>query len=458
MNSYRQLLRREGALPLCASAFVARMPMAMYSLGTVLMITSLHGSYALAGGVAATGVAASAALLTRVGAWADRFGPRRVLASQSAFFCAATAAFIVCAELQAPIPLLFVTGTLGAATMPALGAMVRSGWGVLCGSDDLGLQLAFALESVNDDLIFIVGPVLTAFLATSLYPAAGIGAAAALSVAGVWCFIRQPCVRPGPAAAEPARTRTGVAPARSRRWVLPAPGLLTLAPVLVMFGAATASIELSTVAFATAHGHRSLAGLILGVAAIGSGAGGLYYGSRNWRAAAYHRFAVIQVMSAGAIGVLWLAPGITALCFLVLLAGAVTSPIFITAYSILEQQARQDRKTEALSWVGSSVCTGAAAGSALTGWSIDASGARGGYLVAAACAALAAVMCLAGLPSPRQSHRRHNARQRQRRDGQFTSGPADRTDLQHPYGARDLHMKDSAPATNDAITPIDIGL
>ena len=98
---------------------------------------------------------------------------------------------------------------------------------------------------------------------------------------------------------------------------------------------------------------------------------------------------------------LWLAPNLTAMCFFMLLAGAVTSPTFIAGYSILKQQARPGRDTEALSWVGFSVCLGAAAAAAITGWSIDAHGARGGYLVATACAALAAAACLAGLASLR---------------------------------------------------------
>lgn len=129
--------------------------MAMYPLGTVLMITALGGSYALAGGMAAAGLAGSAALLNRVAAWADRFGPQRVLLPQSALFLAATAAFIVGAETHAPVWLLFVTGTIGASSMPALGAVVRTGWGTLCGPDEQKLELAFALESANDDLIFI---------------------------------------------------------------------------------------------------------------------------------------------------------------------------------------------------------------------------------------------------------------------------------------------------------------
>jgi MFS family permease len=408
--SYWQLLRGDGALPFCAAAFTARMPMAMYSLGTVLMITSLHGSYALAGGLAAAGLAGSAALLNRVAAWADRFGPQRILLPQSVLFSAATAGFIASAEMHAPTWLLFTTGTIGASTMPALGAIVRTGWGVLCGSENQKLQLAFALESANDDLIFILGPVLTTFLTTRVHPAAGLGTAASLSVIGIWCLVRQPCMRSAhPPDPESVSTREEQPTAQPRRWTLPAPGLVTLAPVLAMFGAVTASVELATVAYATAHGHRALAGLILAIFAIGSAGGGLWYGSRKWRAGTHHRLAVTQILSTATIGILWLAPSLGVLCLLLLAVGIVASPTLITGYSILEQQAKPGRETEALSWVGLSMCLGGAVGAAITGWTIDAHGASGGYLAATACAALAATACLAGLASLRPPGQRSEA-------------------------------------------------
>lgn len=380
--------------------------MAMYPLGTVLMITELGGSWALAGGLAAAGFAGSAALLSRVAALTDRFGPRHVVRPQSALFLAATAAFIASAEAHAPTWLLFLTGTVGAASMPALGAVVRTGWSTLCGPDKQKLELAFALESANDDLIFIVGPVLSTFLATRIYPGAGLGAAACLAVIGVWFLVRQPCIR---TVAAPFRALERQPIARSRHWTLPASGLVTLAPVLAMFGAVTASIELATVAFATAHRHRALAGLILAIFAVGSAGGGLLYGSRKWRTRTHYRLAITQILSAAAIALLWLAPSLAVLCVVLLAVGIVASPTLVSGYSILEQQAKAGRETEALSWVGLSMCLGGAAGSAITGWSIDAHGADGGYLATAAYAGLAAVVCLAGLASLRSPDERFDA-------------------------------------------------
>lgn len=384
--------------------------MAMYSLGTVLMITSLHGSYALAGGLSAAGLAGGAVFLNRVAALVDKFGPRRILLPQSGLFFAGTVAFIASAEMHAPAWLLFVTGTIGASLMPALGAIVRTGWSTLCGPDDQKLQLAYALESANDELIFILGPILAAFLATTVHPAAGLIAAPALSVTGIWFLIRHPCMRSRPLPSpERSRARERGPAAGPRRSSLPAPSLVTLAPVLAMFGAVTAAIELATVSFATTHGHRPLAGLILALFAVGSAGGGLWYGSRKWKAVTHHRLAVAQVLSAVAIVLLWLAPSLGVLCVLLLSAGIVSSPILISAYSILEQQARAGRENEVLSWVGVSMCLGAALGAVIAGWAVDAHGAVGGYLAASAFSGLAAIACVAGLPSLRPPVQRSEA-------------------------------------------------
>ncbi|HUN33814.1 MAG TPA: MFS transporter [Trebonia sp.] len=456
--------------------------MAMYSLGTILMITALHGDYALAGGLSAAGLAGGAVLLTRVASWVDRYGPRRVLIPQSLIFAVATAAFIITAEARMPSWLLFITGTIAASALPALGAIVRSAWSVLCRTATVGrpegeelARRAFALESSSDDVIFIIGPALTVFLAVRVHPAAGLAAAAAFAVVGIAGLVRQPSVgarqAAGPeagadpglaasaiaspaagttttqaagatttqaagttssqAAASAVSPGTGAVPRagsrRRARWSLPARGLGALGPVLMLSAAATSSIELATVAYAAAHGGRSLAGLILAGSAVGSCAGGLWYGARKWRMPEHHRLAVSLVLSALATGLLPLAPDLPVLAVIVAGVGVFIAPTLISGYSILEAQARPGRETEALSWVGFSNCVGAGVGSAITGLAVDAWGARGGYLAATVCAGLGAVVCLATLRSlgprrpavnPTATERRSSGRQGAGSEGQ----------------------------------------
>src|SRR5262249_30326422 len=153
-------------------------------------------------------------------------------------------------------------------TMPSVGSMVRTRWSVLLAGTGR-LHTAFSLESVADEIIFVVGPALVTLLATGVYPAAGVAAAMVLCVTGTLLFAAQR--RPQPARREPGRRSGGEG--RAGTWAA-VPGLVTLVPVYWCLGAVFATIDLSTVGFAAEHGHIALAGFVLGTYALGSAIGG----------------------------------------------------------------------------------------------------------------------------------------------------------------------------------------
>ncbi|HEY6311060.1 MAG TPA: MFS transporter [Streptosporangiaceae bacterium] len=396
-SPYTGLLRSPGALVFCAAAFIGRIPMAMYSLGTVLLISAGTGDYALAGAVAAAGFAGSAVVIPSAAALTDHFGQRRILVPQAFIFLAATAAFIACAELRSPGWVLMATGAPAGAAMPSLGPLVRARWSALVGTGPGRLEQAFALESVNDDLISVIGPVLVTALATLLDPAAGIGGAAALSVAGTLAFAAQrrtePVLQPRPASTPAGRglVRHG------RRIRLPAPGLITLAPVFLLFGSTMGAVDLASVAFATEHGLRSQAGTVLGAFALGSAIGGLWYGTRRWHAPLERRFALSLVAYVAGMSAVLAASGLLELGAAMLVAGVGVSPMLITGYAIVERQAPARHRTEAMAWIGSAAFIGAAGGSALAGPIISVGGGRPAYLLATGCALLSVLIGLAGL-------------------------------------------------------------
>jgi hypothetical protein len=150
----------------------------------------------------------------------------------------------------------------------------------------------------------------------------------------------------------------------------------------VFFGAMLAAIDLATVAFAAGHGHKPLAGVILGGYALGSMAGGLWYGSRAWRAPLRRRFTMTVCAVAAGTATFWAMPGLAALSAVMLLSGLVLSPMVIGGFSLVEQQARPGRLTEGMAWLTSALAAGTAAGSAAAGQIIDAGGPRGGYAFA----------------------------------------------------------------------------
>ncbi|HYK33406.1 MAG TPA: MFS transporter [Streptosporangiaceae bacterium] len=392
-NPYLVLLRTPGALGFSASAFVGRMSMSMYGLGTVLLLVSLTGHYGAAGTVAGAGSIGYSVLSPYIAKLADRFGQGRVLLSQVVVFTIAFAIFIACAQLRAPFAVLLVTGVVAGAFMPSMNSMVRTRWSWVLGGDTERLHSAFALESVNDELIFVIGPALVTLLATQVFAASGVGTASLLAIAGTLVFALQRRTEPVPRP-EPRQARSA-----GRTWrvpSLPAAGLVTLSPAFLALGAMFTSVDLSTVAFATEHGHKPLAGLVLGTYALGSAIGGLWYGSRRWRAPLGRRFVTTTGLAAAGAAIFIAMPGLLALDAACLVAGMAIAPTLIAGYAILEQQAPPHRTTEAMAWLGSTISVGVAVGSAVVGHLIDAAGARAGYVFAACCGALAVTICLAG--------------------------------------------------------------
>src|SRR5215472_6160493 len=294
------------------------MPMSMFGLGTVLLIASVTGRYALAGIVAGAGSVGYALCAPQAARLADRLGQQRVLRPLTAFFAVSTMALIICAEFRAPLWTMLVSGALAGASMPSLGSMVRARWSALLGDSPL-LHTAFSLESVLDEAIFVIGPAVVTLLATEVTPAAGVAVAMTACVIGTLLFAAQYRTEPlaGPASA-PQRAGVSEPEGRGAAWTeergtsdegrrclkgvpeasgghrsrIPAPGLVTLAPVYFCLGAMFGTIDLSTVDFCVSRGHKPLAGFVLGAYALGSAVGGLCYGSRTWRAPVHRRFAL----------------------------------------------------------------------------------------------------------------------------------------------------------------------
>ena len=77
LKPYVEVLRLPGALGFSSAGFIARMPMSMFGLGTVLLIAALTGRYGLAGVVAAVGSVGYAVGAPQFAKLIDRYGQRR---------------------------------------------------------------------------------------------------------------------------------------------------------------------------------------------------------------------------------------------------------------------------------------------------------------------------------------------------------------------------------------------
>jgi predicted MFS family arabinose efflux permease len=400
LQPYAEIFRIPGAWRFSAAAVIGRMPMSMFGLGTVLLIAATTGRYGMAGAVSAAGSLGFAFATPRISRLADAYGQRRVLLPTLTVFAVATAALIAAVQLRLPTWAFFVPGAIAGASMPSLGTMVRARWSVLLAGSPR-LHTAFSFESVADELCFVIGPAAVTLLATEVFPAAGVGVAALLCVAGTLWFAAQrgtepAIVRPEAPAGAPSLRASRVSRA-SRVRGAPAPGLVVLVPVYLLLGAMFVSIDLSTVAFAQHFGHKPLAGFILGTYALGSATGGLWYGSRQWRAPLATRFALTLTLTVTGVATFWAQPNLITLTCVIYLCGLTIAPTLIAGFSLLEAQAQPGRRTEAMSWLSSGISVGVAVGASVVGFVIDAHGPRVGYAFAAVCGAASAATCLAGL-------------------------------------------------------------
>jgi MFS family permease len=397
LRPYADIFRIPGAWRFSAAGVIGRMPMAMFGLGTVLLISAATGKYGMAGVVSAAGSLGYAFSSPQVARLVDTRGQRRVLLPLLTVFALATTALIVTVELKLPTWAFFAPGAIAGASMPSLGTMVRTRWSALLAGTPR-LHAAFSFESVADELCFVIGPAAVTLLATEVFPAAGIGVAALLCLGGTLWFAAQ-------RATEPEVMREAGAVRRKRpAQGAPAPGLVVLAPVYLLLGAMFVSIDLSTISFAQHFGHKPLAGFILGTYAFGSATGGLWYGSRQWRTPVETRFAVTLTLTVLGVATFWAQPNLVTLTCGIYLCGLTIAPTLIAGFSLLEAQAKPGRRTEAMSWLSSGISVGVAAGASVVGFILDAHGARAGYVFAAACGAASAATCLLGLPRLR-AHR-----------------------------------------------------
>ncbi|MDT0458296.1 MFS transporter [Streptomyces sp. DSM 41527] len=385
---YRRIFTVPGTRAVTAANLLARLPMGMLSVSAVLMITGSRGSYALAGAVTATGLAATALAGPWTARLVDRHGQARIAVPATALAVLGSLALLLCVHYGAPDWTLFACYA-ATATTPNTGGLSRARWAYLFRDDPAARHTANSFEQAADELCFLLGPVLATLLCTTLAPEAGTAVAAALLLTGVLLFAAQRRTEP-PVAPTPATDRT--------RSPLRLPGLPPLLATFLATGAVFGSLEVVTIAFADRHGLRSAAGALLALQAAGSCAAGLLYGLRRQPGQARHRFPVCTAAMAALMLLPLLAAtagGPAALAVALLLAGTATAPTMVTGMGLVQSLTPPGRLNEGMTLAVTALLGGIAAGSAGGGWAADHLGGVGAaYGVPAAAAALAAAVAL----------------------------------------------------------------
>lgn len=384
-SPYRRLFARPGTLAFTLGSLMARLPAGMFGVSAMLMIAGSRGSYALAGAVVATGLAATGVVSPWTARLIDRHGQALIARPATAFAVLGGVALLLCVHYGAPDWTLFAAYA-ATATTPNTGGMSRARWAHLFRGDPACLHTANSFEQAADELCFMLGPALAALLCGSLFPEAGTLTGSVLLITGTVLFTAQRATEP-----PPGRGARTTSPLR-------APGMPPLLLGLAATGAVFGSMEIVTIAFADAQGHRSLGGAVLALQAAGSCAAGLLYGALKpagpaerrypWCLAAMAAVMTLPLLAARTTGAL------AALAVALLLAGTATAPTMVTAMTLVQRRSPEGRLNEGMTLAVTGLLAGIACGSATGGWAVEHLPPDLGFLVPPAAAALALLIAL----------------------------------------------------------------
>ena len=378
MGSYSELLKTSGVARIIAAQLTARFPSGMLSLAFLLHVEQQTGSYGAAGLVLAAtsiGQAIAGPLTSRL---MGRFGMRPVLIV-TLVICAS--AVVAIGVLPLTVPLYMAVGLIAGLATPPVQPAVRTIYPKMVNSRQL--TPLFSLDASAQEIIWVVGPVVTTFVATQVGTVWAILLAAVMMVAGGIWFISSP---------ELGRVRI---PRSKRRFgvVLGRPPVMLATIVGFLLIGACAALEAGVVAV---FGHDGAeAGIVLAIFSVGSLAGGLFLGHvpiGPW-STARRLFIVFAGMALAAfvMDFWWLSVTL-------FVAGIGIAPALAVLFAIVSASVKFSDTAEAYGWVGTGQLIGAALGSAVAGFLIDAYTAQGAFFAAAGLALLGMLAAVVGRP------------------------------------------------------------
>ncbi|MGN9906113.1 MFS transporter [Phytohabitans sp. LJ34] len=393
LRQYSAVWRLPGAPVLLVVGIIARLGIGMTPLALLLLVQQATDRYtpaAIAGGIYAV---AGAALSPVAGRVADRIGPSPVLLLTGIAHPVALGALLLASRIDA-LPVIFVASAVAGATYPPLTAAIRGAWNDLTepgGGRHHIRGAALAAETTLFELVFVIGPLLVAGFVLFANPSAAIVGAAVLTLGGTVVVARGAVMRgwrPHPAE---QHTR-GLGPLRISGF----PALLVcVAGLGTAFGAAGVIVP----AYASRHSDGdSLGGLLLAVWALGSAAGGFWFGTRPAARNPARQFALLLAALAATFALYAVMPHPIALGVALFAGGATIAPALTVENNMVGRIAPVTMLNEAYTWVITVAVAFTAVGGSVSGLIVDQpGGVPWAFLFAGAAVGVAAVV--AGLPS-----------------------------------------------------------
>lgn len=383
-------------------AFFARLPFAMNVVGVLTLVVFARDSFALGGLTSAVCGIGTALVGPFLGAAADRYGQRVVLLAAAVLNSLAllTMAWVAYAPVS-DIVLLIVGFAVGA-TAPQVSPLSRSRLVSLISTRiplvrrPKVLSTTLAYESSVDEIVFVFGPVIVGFLASTMNPAAPLIGSAVLTLIAVGAFaLHRTAKLPELPHGEAPRERAAVSELFTARVLVLVVGMLAIG---FFFGATLTSLT----GFMAARGMGEQAGVFYGIMGIGSAILALSVAllpgafTLRWR---WTIFASILVIGATLIA---LAHDVPSMILALAIAGIGVGPLIVTIYTFATMRTPFGRSATVMTMVSSGVVVGQSLSSAVVGAIIEDHGAGAAMVTPPIAAALVLACALVNVPLSRR--------------------------------------------------------
>lgn len=378
LQPYRALFGTPDLAPAILASVIGRIPISITSLAILLVVQASADSIAVAGATSAFYVLGLATFAPLLGRLIDRVGPAAVLSVSAVAYPASLCTLL--ALVSAPSQWIWVSAFLAGAALPPVTICMRALYPQLLFEDGL-LHTAYSFDAALIEAIFVLGPVLVALFAAAQFPQGAVYVAGVCGVLGSVVFLRTRAVRQWKVQ---QTERDLFGPLRDLR-------LIGLFACTLLFSTAFGLAELAIIGVATRQDAPAAAGVILGVASIGSTAGAVAYGARRWRSPLARQLKI--ALTVMALGMLLVAP-ITNLYLLgaavIFACAPMAIALAITSLAIAKLASRA-MLAESFTWNATCLLTGISAGIAAGGVLVEVYSPKAAWIAAALVTVLAAI-------------------------------------------------------------------
>lgn len=364
----------------------------MAALAIVQLVRSTNGDFGFAGLITAVYVVAGAVGQPLLGRLIDRFGQVAILAVSGIL---SFLAFTGMALMLDPLPGVAVVLAAAAGVFtPPLEPALRALWPRLV-TPGPQLKAAFSLDAGAQEIIFILGPLLTVVGIAVFGPVGNLLCAGGLGLVGALAFILNPAPR-----AASARRRSHVTAHLGIRSPILIPAVARVAVFTFGIGVPVGALTIVATASEAARSTDGLAGWLLAVNALGALVGATVVGIRPLGSTPARLLTLCGMLLA--IGYLPLsATALPTWAFVVAagISGLMLPPTLGQVFERISQLSPAAALTEANGWIVSAMTLGIGAGTLVAGVVVGAAGTSVVTWIVLGASALTALVSLVALPS-----------------------------------------------------------